>query len=205
MTTLIFASHNKHKAAEINALTEPNIHVATLSEVGITDEIAETAQTLDGNALIKARFAYQKTQQACFADDTGLEVEALDGEPGVYSARYAGENCNSENNINKLLSKLSNTTNRRARFRTVVAYIDTTGKEHLFEGIVEGRIAYERAGNNGFGYDPIFVPTDVVANPTDTLTFAQMDLSVKNKISHRARAISKFVEFLLKNHEDYEK
>ncbi len=200
MTTLIFASHNKNKAAEINALTEPNIHISTLNEVGISDEIAETAQTLEGNALIKARFARQKTGKACFADDTGLEVEVLGGEPGVYSARYAGEDCNSENNIDKLLSKLSNATNRKARFRTVVAYISADGKEHLFEGIVEGQIAHKRAGSNGFGYDAVFIPTDDNINPNGTLTFAQMDLTVKNQISHRARAISKFVEFIANEH-----
>ncbi len=197
-TNLIFASHNKNKAAEINALTEPQIHVSILDELGIVDEIPETSNTLDGNALIKARFAHEKTGMPCFADDTGLEVEALNGEPGVYSARYAGEDCNAENNMTKLLQKLGGNSNRAARFRTVIAYIDSAGEEHMFEGIVNGVIAYTKAGDNGFGYDPIFIPIDAEANPTQTLTFAQMDLTTKNRISHRARAIGNFVSFLKK-------
>lgn len=194
-TQLIFASHNKNKASEINALTDSSVNIVTLDEVGISEDIPETAKTLEGNAQIKARYAFQKTRSACFADDTGLEVEALNGAPGVYSARYAGEDGNAENNIKKLLTQLGNNSNRKARFRTVIVFIDNDGQEYKFEGIVEGVITDQKYGNNGFGYDPIFIPTDKDINPQN-LTFAQMDLSVKNKISHRARAINLFISFL---------
>lgn len=194
-TQLIFASHNKNKASEINALTDSSVNIVTLDEVGISEDIPETAKTLEGNAQIKARYTFQKTRSACFADDTGLEVEALNGAPGVYSARYAGEDGNAENNIKKLLTQLGNNSNRKARFRTVIVFIDNDGQEYKFEGIVEGVITDQKYGNNGFGYDPIFIPTDKEINPQN-LTFAQMDLSVKNKISHRARAINLFISFL---------
>lgn len=194
MKQLIFASHNKHKASEINALLNPDFQVSILDEVGISDDIPETADTLAGNALIKARFTFEKTGKSCFADDTGLEVEALNGAPGVYSARFAGPDCNSDNNIDKLLSLLQGSANRSARFRTVIAYITDDGKEHMFEGIVNGKITSQRMGTEGFGYDPVFMPDEA-----NGLTFAQMPLSSKNIISHRGRAIAQFVHYLKNN------
>jgi len=194
MKQLVFASHNKNKASEINALLNPEFNVSILDEVGISDDIPETADTLAGNALIKARFTFQKTGKSCFADDTGLEVEALNGAPGVYSARFAGPECNSNDNIDKLLSLLLDSSNRTARFRTVIAYISDDGQEHLFEGIVNGQITTERCGNGGFGYDPVFMPDEA-----NGLTFAQMSLSDKNTISHRGRAIAQFVQYLKNN------
>ncbi|MCQ2228493.1 MAG: RdgB/HAM1 family non-canonical purine NTP pyrophosphatase [Bacteroidales bacterium] len=194
MKQLIFASHNKHKASEINALLNPDFQVSILDEVGISDDIPETADTLAGNALIKARFTFEKTGKSCFADDTGLEVDALNGAPGVYSARFAGPECNSDNNIDKLLSLLQGSANRSARFRTVIAYITDDGKEHMFEGIVNGKITSQRMGTEGFGYDPVFMPDEA-----NGLTFAQMPLSSKNTISHRGRAIAQFVHYLKNN------
>lgn len=193
MTEIIFASHNHNKAAEINKMLAPDIMVHTLDEIGITEDIEETSDNLVGNALIKARYVYAKTGKDCFADDTGLEVDALNGEPGVHSARYAGEECDSQKNMQKLLSNLAGQHNRSARFRTVIAYIKN-GQEFLFEGVVEGSIATSASGNGGFGYDPIFIPTE-----GEGLTFAEMSLDDKNKISHRARAIAKFVSFVKKN------
>lgn len=193
MTEIIFASHNHNKAAEINKMLAPDIMVHTLDEIGITEDIEETSDNLVGNALIKARYVYTKTGKDCFADDTGLEVDALNGEPGVHSARYAGEECDSQKNMQKLLSNLAGQHNRSARFRTVIAYIKN-GQEFLFEGVVEGSIATSASGNGGFGYDPIFIPTE-----GEGLTFAEMSLDDKNKISHRARAIAKFVSFVKKN------
>lgn len=194
MNQLVFASHNKNKAAEINALLNPDFYVSILDEVGINDDIPETADTLQGNALIKARFTYERTGKSCFADDTGLEVDALDGAPGVYSARFAGPSCNSEDNIDKLLSLLHNVDKRTARFRTVIAYISDDGQEHLFEGIVNGQITLARLGSQGFGYDPVFMPDEA-----NGLTFAQMPLNAKNAISHRGRAIAQFVNYLKNN------
>lgn len=193
MTEIIFASHNHNKAAEINKILAPDITVHTLDEMGITEDIEETADNLVGNALIKARYVYAKTGKDCFADDTGLEVDALNGAPGVHSARYAGEECDSQKNMNKLLAELHGNPSRKARFRTVIAYIKD-GKEYLFEGIVDGSIATAQSGNGGFGYDPIFVPDEGAG-----LTFAEMSLEQKNKISHRARAIAKFVTFVKNN------
>lgn len=188
---LIFASHNRHKAEEISSRLGASYEISTLHDLGCTQEIAETADNLRGNALIKARFVFEKYHTACFADDTGLEVEALDGEPGVFSARYAGEECNPEKNMQKLLAKLNGVVNRRAQFRTVVAYIDEQGEAHIFEGIVRGQIATQKLGNEGFGYDPIFIP-----NEADGRSFAQMTMEEKNEISHRSRAMAKFVEYL---------
>lgn len=191
---LLFASHNNHKAAEIAAGLGGNYEVLTLRDMGVTDEIPETADTLEGNALIKARYLYSRFSKACFADDTGLEVAALDGAPGVYSARYAGPECDAERNMQKLLEALDGVQNRKARFRTIVAYIDAQGVEHLFEGIVEGTIADAKMGTEGFGYDPIFVPTE-----GGGLSFAQMPLAQKNTISHRARAVEAFIDYIASN------
>lgn len=191
MKKILFATHNKNKAAEISQQCNGKIEIVTLSDLGIYDEIPETESTLEGNARLKARFLFDKFHLPCFADDTGLEVDALNGAPGVFSARYAGQDGDSERNMEKLLANLTNSDNRNARFRTVVAFIDSEGNEHMFEGIVNGTIATEKHGDEGFGYDPIFIPQD-----TDGLTFAQMSIEAKNKISHRSRAIAKFVEFI---------
>ncbi|MDP4207203.1 MAG: RdgB/HAM1 family non-canonical purine NTP pyrophosphatase [Bacteroidota bacterium] len=193
---IIFATNNAHKLKEIQHLIGDHFSLQSLKDIGFEGDIPETRPTLEGNALDKARFIYDRFQQPCFADDTGLEVTALNGEPGVYSARYAGplenfgtEDNRSKANIEKVLAKLANASDRSARFRTVIAYID--GKdEYLFEGIVNGRIIVENLGDGGFGYDPVFIPEGY------DQTFAQMPLSEKNKISHRARAFAKFVEFM---------
>lgn len=194
MRQILFASHNHNKAAEINNILQPDFSVVTLDEIGINTDIPETADTILGNALIKAHFAFEATKQLCFADDTGLEVEALNGAPGVYSARFAGPECNADNNMDKLLQLLGNNDNRKARFRTVIAFIDNNGNEHIFEGIVNGQITHERHGNEGFGYDPIFMPDEA-----NGLTFAQMTIADKNTISHRARAIAQFVNYIKNN------
>lgn len=190
MKKLVFASHNKHKAQEIANLLNSEYEISTLDEIGLTEEIAETAETLEGNALIKARYVYEKTRCDCFADDTGLIVDAIGGAPGVYSARFAGEDGNAERNMAKLLAMMDGKDNRAARFKTVVVYI-SDGKEYVFDGIVEGEITMEKHGNEGFGYDPVFAPVEAGGK-----TFAEMTLDEKNLISHRARAVKKFVEFL---------
>lgn len=186
---LIFATNNHHKIAEIQALISDNIVLESLMDIGCTEDIPETADTLEGNALLKASFVFDNYGKNCFADDTGLEVEALNGRPGVYSARYATDGHNFEANINKVLVELSGLQNRKARFRTVIALI-LDGSVHYFEGIVNGEIISERRGSQGFGYDPVFLPDGYKQ------TFAEMPLSEKNKISHRARAVSKLVDFL---------
>lgn len=186
---LIFATHNNNKVAEIKPLIPASIKVKTLTEIGITEEIPETADTIEGNALLKVRFVYERLKCNCFADDTGLEVAAINGEPGVYSARYAGEGKSANDNIEKLLGKLKGVENRAAKFKTVIAAI-LDGKEYVFEGIVDGEIAELKLGQNGFGYDPVFVPDGFM------VSFAQMTLEEKNKISHRSRAVRKFTEFL---------
>lgn len=191
MQQLLFATHNCNKASEIQKLLHDKYLIKTLDDIGITNDIAETGTTLIENARIKAHYLHSLNKTACFADDTGLEVDALNGAPGVYSARYAGEECNSSNNIDKLLHELQNVNNRSARFKTVIIYIDNNGMEHSFEGIVEGQIIKERRGTDGFGYDPIFVPND-----SKGLTFAQLSTDEKNKISHRGKAIRKLVAFL---------
>ena len=187
--TLVFATNNKHKLGEITVLTKGIIEVEGLSEKGINEEIPETHETLHENAIEKAMYIYKKYGYNCFADDTGLETEALDGRPGVYSARYAGENCTSEDNVKKLLHELQGTSNRRARFRTVIALI-INGEVKTFEGQVEGSIIEKKRGSEGFGYDPVFLPEGYEQ------TFAEMDLETKNKISHRARALEKFIAYL---------
>jgi len=186
---LIFASNNKHKLEEVKSALGAGFTVVSLSDIGCYDDIPEEQPTLEGNALQKARYVYERYHKNCFSDDTGLEIEALDGRPGVYSARYAGVGCSFEDNINKVLSEMQPHTNRKARFRTVIALI-LDGKEYLFEGQVDGHILRERQGTNGFGYDPIFQPIE------STVSFAEMDLEEKNKISHRGRAVEELVVFL---------
>ncbi|WP_417601687.1 RdgB/HAM1 family non-canonical purine NTP pyrophosphatase [Owenweeksia hongkongensis] len=189
MNELIFATHNANKAKEVKVLL-PHLKVQSLSEIGFYDEIPETGETLQDNALIKARTIFKATGKPCFADDTGLEVEALNGAPGVYSARYAGEGANSENNMDKLLAELEGKENRKAQFRTVIAYIDNAGREHLFEGSVQGEILKARQGGEGFGYDPIFLPEG------ETESFAEMSAVRKNTMSHRGRAMRKLIQYL---------
>ena len=191
MKPIVFASANRHKLIEIREMLPEHLHIVSLSDIGFTGDIAETEPTIEGNALLKARYIHGRYGVPCFADDTGLEVEALNGAPGVYSARYAGvegpQEVRAKANIEKLLRELAGKTNRNALFRTVIAYIDADGQERLFEGITTGSITFEPAGNQGFGYDPIFIPDGY------QLTFAQMPLSEKNNISHRSRAVKKFI------------
>ncbi|HJE88938.1 RdgB/HAM1 family non-canonical purine NTP pyrophosphatase [Rikenella microfusus] len=191
---IVFATGNRNKLKEIQALIGSRAELSTPADHGITEDIPEDRPTLEGNALQKARYIYEKTGLNCFADDTGLEVEALDGEPGVYSARYAavngaGEGHSSADNMALLLERLRGAANRRARFRTVIALI-LEGREYLFEGIVNGEITEERSGAEGFGYDPVFRPDGYAE------TFAEMPLELKNSISHRGRATAKLIEFL---------
>lgn len=189
MKELIFATNNPNKIREVQELLGDRYCIVTPVSIGITDEIPEDYDTLEQNALQKARYIYAKTGLDCFADDTGLEVTALNGEPGVLSARYAGPHKNSADNIRKLLSKLIRINNREARFRTAVALI-MNGKEYLFEGIVAGKIIDTLRGTDGFGYDPVFIPDGY------DQTFAEMPLELKNRMSHRARAVTKLVDFL---------
>lgn len=186
---IVFATHNAHKVSEVQAVLGSEYQLVTATEAGITEEIPETQPIIEGNALQKARYVYEHTGLNCFADDTGLEVEALNGAPGVYSARYAGEHVSYADNNVLLLKNLAGCENRKARFRTVIALI-VDGKEYLFEGRVEGAIATEPHGEGGFGYDPLFVPEG------SQLTFAEMSSEAKNKISHRGRAVAKLVAFL---------
>lgn len=186
---LVFATNNKHKLEEVRAILGNRIEVLSLNDINCHDDIPETADTLEGNALIKARYIYDKFGVDCFADDTGLEVEALGGEPGVYSARYAGEDCNPEANMYKLLQNLTGKNNRNAQFRTVIALI-IQGEEKLFNGIVKGTISNEKMGNAGFGYDPIFIPEGF------SESFAQMTSDMKNSISHRYRATEELSKYL---------
>ncbi|MCA1741406.1 MAG: non-canonical purine NTP diphosphatase [Bacteroidales bacterium] len=186
---LIFATNNKHKINEISDLLDNNFKILGLADVNITEDIPEDAETLAENALFKAKFVHDRTGLNVFADDTGLEVDALGGAPGVYSARYAGKGRSFDDNINKLLEQMADAEDRRARFRTVIALI-LEGNEHLFEGTVEGVITRERRGNGGFGYDPVFLPDGC------DRTFAEIPLSEKNRISHRARAMRRLLAFL---------
>lgn len=189
---LVFATHNHNKLAELQTLVPDFIQLKSLDDLGCKEDIVEDAATLEGNALLKARYVKEKYRIDCFADDTGLEVDALNGAPGVYSARYAGEQKNPEDNIFKLLEELTDRQNRKARFRTVIALcIDK--KEYTFEGICNGSIIHDKRGDSGFGYDPVFVPE------TYTETFAEMPLTLKNKIGHRGKAVQKLVDFLSKS------
>jgi XTP/dITP diphosphohydrolase len=188
--TLVFASNNQHKIREINSLLGESFKLLSLNDINITDDIPEEEPLIEGNAIAKARYVFNATGLNVFADDTGLEISALDGQPGVHSARFAGENKDSSANIKKVLLMLGNKENREARFRTVIALI-LDKKEYLFEGIVNGKIIFSKRGSEGFGYDPIFIPEG------KTITFAEMDLKEKNSVSHRARAFEKLKEFLL--------
>ena len=191
---LVFATNNKHKLLEVRDIVGDRVEVLSLSDIDCHDDIPETADTLQGNALIKARHIYDKYGMNCFADDTGLEVEILGGEPGVYSARYAGEECDSEANMLKLLQNLTGKNNRNAQFRTVIALI-INGEERLFNGIVKGTISTEKKGDSGFGYDPIFIPEGY------TESFAQMSGEMKNSISHRYRATKQLSDYLKENYD----
>lgn len=186
---LVFATNNKHKIREITDLLDDNFRILGLADLNITEDIPEEAETLEENALFKARYVHERSGLNVFADDTGLEVTALGGAPGVYSARYAGEGKSFDDNIEKLLGTMQGADERSARFRTVIALI-LDGSEYLFEGTVEGEITRERRGTGGFGYDPVFL-----ASGHDR-TFAEIPLSEKNNISHRARAMRKLLEFL---------
>ncbi|MEZ4998368.1 MAG: non-canonical purine NTP diphosphatase [Bacteroidales bacterium] len=186
---LVFATNNKHKIREITDLLDDNFRILGLADLNITEDIPEEAETLEENALFKARYVHERSGLNVFADDTGLEVTALGGAPGVYSARYAGEGKSFDDNIEKLLGAMQGADERSARFRTVIALI-LDGSEYLFEGTVEGEIIRERRGTGGFGYDPVFL-----ASGHDR-TFAEIPLSEKNTISHRARAMRKLLEFL---------
>lgn len=188
---LVFATNNAHKLSEVQHLLGNKFHLLSLKDIRLEEEIPEDYDTLEQNAVQKARYIFDKTHMNCFADDTGLEVEALNGRPGVFSARYAGEGKNPKDNIKKLLKELEGVTNRKARFRTVVALI-IENKEYLFEGIVNGQIIETERGTDGFGYDPVFLPDGY------SETFAEMNLNQKNLISHRARAVGKLVDFLKK-------
>jgi XTP/dITP diphosphohydrolase len=186
---LVFATNNANKLTEVQKMLPKSIQLLSLKDINCFDEIEETATTLEGNAHLKANYVSEKFGYNCFADDTGLEVESLDGKPGVYSARYAGEPANAENNMNKLLHALENKTNRKAQFRTAIA-LHLNGEKHLFEGICKGDITSSKQGKKGFGYDPIFQPEHFEQ------TFAEMNAESKNKISHRGIAVQKLVAFL---------
>ncbi len=186
---ICFATNNKKKIEEVKAALGSKFELMSLQEIGCEEEMPETGDTLDHNAFQKARYVKDKYGVDCFADDTGLEVESLDGAPGVYSGRFAGEPRSDERNIDLLLEKIEGKTNRKARFRTVIALI-LGGKEHQFEGIAEGEILHQRVGDKGFGYDPIFRPAGYVQ------TFAVLSLEEKNRISHRGKAVKALIEFL---------
>lgn len=189
METLVFATNNQHKLEEVRNITRSLVQIVSLSDIGCHDDIPETADTLEGNALQKARYIKEHYGYDCFADDTGLEVEILNNAPGVYSARYAGPGHDAEANMRKLLQEMEGKTNRKARFRTVIALI-REGKEYLFDGIIDGIITEEKRGDSGFGYDPVFRPDGCAQ------TFAELGNDIKNKISHRALAVNKLAAFL---------
>ena len=191
---LVFASNNKNKIKEIQALVPSTFQIVSLEDIGCFDEISETADTIEGNAILKANYVTEKFGLNCFADDSGLEVDALDGDPGVYSARYAGEPKDDEKNIDKLLLNLTNKTNRKANFKTVIA-LNYEGKQFLFTGIINGKIITERIGSNGFGYDPVFVADNYEK------TFAELTLQEKSTISHRGKALKQLIKFLEKKND----
>lgn len=186
---LVFASNNKNKITEIQSILPETIKILSLEDIGCYEEIPETADTIEGNAILKANYVSEKYGFDCFADDTGLEVGALNGAPGVYSARYAGEQRDADDNMNKLLAALKDSSNRKAQFKTVIA-LNLNGKQELFTGIVRGEITLEKFGNKGFGYDPIFQPEEYQE------TFAQLPLEIKNKIGHRGKATQLLIAFL---------
>ena len=191
MKQIVFATNNNHKLKEINNLVSDKLKIISLKDINCFEDIPETADTLDENASQKSKYIFNKYHCDCFADDTGLEVDALNGQPGVHSARYAGESKDSEKNIEKLLVELNGKINRSARFRTVISLI-LEGKEYFFEGIINGKIINKKIGTDGFGYDPVFIPDGYEK------TFAQMTLEEKNKVSHRSIAIQKLIRFLEK-------
>ena len=186
---LVFASNNKNKILEIQSILPDTIKILSLDSIGCHEEIPETAETIEENAILKANYVTRNYGYDCFADDTGLEVDSLNGEPGVYSARYAGEQRNADDNMNKVLERLSDKNDRRAQFKTVIA-LNLKGKQHLFTGIAKGEITTKKIGNQGFGYDPIFKPEEYRE------TFAQLSLDIKNKISHRGKATQQLINFL---------
>lgn len=186
---LVFATNNMHKLEEVSKIVGDNLEIVSLNDIDCHDDIPETADTLEGNALLKARYIKEHYGLDCFADDTGLEVEALDNAPGVYSARYAGPGHDAEANMRKLLRELEGIENRRARFRTVIALL-LNDKEYVFDGVINGIITPDKRGDSGFGYDPVFLPDNY------TETFAELGDDIKNKISHRALAVHKLAEFL---------
>ncbi|MBS1523743.1 MAG: non-canonical purine NTP diphosphatase [Bacteroidetes bacterium] len=186
---LVFATNNRHKLEEVSHKIDDQFELLTLNDIGCTEDIEETGATFEENAAIKSKYVYDNYHLNCFGDDSGLVIDALNGEPGVYSARYAGEHGNHAANIKKVLTKLEGIENRKARFVTVISLI-WGGKEHVFEGVVEGTIRHKTTGTGGFGYDPIFQPDGY------DITFAEMSMDEKNKISHRARAMEKLILFL---------
>jgi XTP/dITP diphosphohydrolase len=189
MKELVFATNNRHKLEEVEAKLQGKLKLLTLDDIGCLDDIEESGSTFKANASIKSRYIFQKYNLNCFGDDSGLEIDALNGDPGVYSARYAGEHGNHAANIKKVLDNLQGETNRKARFRTVISLI-WNGSEHFFDGTVEGTIRTTPSGTDGFGYDPIFEPDGYA------VTFAQMTMDEKNKISHRAKAMEQLIAFL---------
>jgi XTP/dITP diphosphohydrolase len=188
---IVFASNNKNKIHEIQSMLPENIQIVSLESIGCFEEIPETADTIEGNAILKANYVTQKYGFDCFADDTGLEVDSLNGQPGVFSARYAGEQKNADDNMDKLMKELSGKPDKNAQFKTVIA-LNFKGKQHLFVGIASGKITSEKMGTGGFGYDPIFKPSGYEK------TFAELSLEVKNEISHRGKATKLLIEFLQK-------
>lgn len=189
MEKIVFVTNNKHKLEEIRQIADGRIQILSLKDINCNEDIAETGTTLKENALIKAQYIFDKYGCDCFSDDTGLEVDALNGAPGVYSARYAGETCSPEDNIRKLLAELDGVSNRVARFRTVIAFIKN-GEVHYFEGEIKGQIIDSKHGTFGFGYDPIFMPDGY------TQTFAELGEVIKNRISHRGIATQKLFKYL---------
>lgn len=187
---IVFATNNANKVKEVQKLLPDTIEIVSLKDIGCTEDIPETSDTIAGNALQKAEYVYKNYHHACFADDTGLEVAALNGEPGIFSARYAGPEKNAENNMQKLLTNLSDTKNRGAQFKTVIALKGIATEALLFEGICKGEITVEKQGEQGFGYDPIFKPTGYAE------TFAQMSLDLKNTIGHRGKAVTQLINYL---------
>lgn len=186
---LVFATNNAHKLEEVTKIINDGFEILNLKDIQCFEDIPETQNTIEGNASQKSHYVYKKYKINCFADDTGLEIDALNGEPGVYSARYAGKDCSFQDNVNKVLKKLDGVENRNAQFKTVISLI-IEGKEYLFEGIIKGKILKEERGGSGFGYDPIFKPIGY------DKTFAELGSEIKNKISHRGIATSKLAEFL---------
>lgn len=189
MLQLVFASNNNNKIKEIQQLVPTDIQILSLKDIGCEADIPETADTIEGNAILKANYVTEHYGYPCFADDSGLEIDALNGAPGVYSARYAGSQRNDDDNMNKVLEKLQNETNRKANFKTVIA-LNMNGEQHLFTGIINGEIIHEKRGTNGFGYDPVFVADGYQK------TFAELTMEEKSTISHRGKAVKQLVSFL---------